>query len=102
MDQTKKISSKEDWPIQPEIGESKETEAEQLPKKERQMLAKEEKVITNAVKDLPEKHTLWKTLQITALVLRFLTNCGRQEKQTGMLTAEEIESAEMFWIREVE
>eukprot|EP00795_Rhopilema_esculentum_P008342 gene8342-14309_t len=96
------LSSKEDWPVQPEIGESKETEAEKLPKKERLMLAKEEKVVTNAVKDLLEKHTLWKTLRITALVLRFVTNCRRQEKQTGMLTAEEIESAEMFWIREVQ
>ena len=66
------------------------------------MLAKEEKVITNAVKDLLEKHTLWKKLQITALVLRFVTNCRRQEKQTGMLKAEKIESAEMFWIREVQ
>ena len=96
------LSRKEDWPIQPEIGESNETEAEKLPKKERQMLAKEETAPANAVKDLLEKYTLWKTLRITAFILRFITNCRRQEKQTGMLTAEEIELAEAFWIKEVQ
>ena len=46
------------WPIKLENGESKETEAEELPKKERQMLAKEETVPANAGKYLLEKHQL--------------------------------------------
>ena len=96
------LPTKEDWPIQPEIGESKETEAEKLPKRDRQMFTKEETTSANQVRDLLEKHTLWKTLQITAFIQRFVGNSRRKEKQTGMLTTEEIESAERFWIKEAQ
>ena len=95
------LSTKEDWPIQPEIGESKETEAEKLPKKDRQMFSKED-ASANQMRDLLEKHTLWKTLQITAFIQRFVNNTRRKEKQTKMLTTEEIESAERFWIKEAQ
>lgn len=66
------------------------------------MLAKEETVPENAVKDLLGKHALWKTLRIAAFMLRFITNCREKEKQTEMLTTVEIESAEKYWVREVQ
>ena len=96
------LSCKGNWPIQPEIRESQETEAERLPKKERLLHTKEETTSAKEVKELLEKYKLWKTLRITAFILRFVTNCRRKKKQTGMLTTEEIESAERFWIKEAQ
>ena len=97
------LSKTEDWPKQPEISEDASTETERLPKKERQMLAKEEKIgEKGALSNLLEKHPLWKTLRITALVMRFISNCRDGRKKNSALSTEEIESAEAYWIRKVQ
>ena len=97
------LSKTEDWPKQPEISENDSTETERLPRKERQMLAKEEKIREKGVlSNLLEKHPLWKTLRITALVMRFITNCRDGRKKNSALLTEEIESAETYWIRKVQ
>ena len=97
------LSKTEDWPKQPEISEDASTETERLPKNERQMLAKEEKIgEKGALSNLLEKHPLWKTLRITALVMRFISNCRDGRKKNSALSTEEIESAEAYWIRKVQ
>ena len=93
----------EEWPDQPEISDNAETATEMMPMKERAMLAKEEKVGENdSLDSLLERRTLWKTLRITAYMMRFAKNCQRKEKRSGLLTTKEIEAAEKMWIKKVQ
>ena len=93
----------EEWPDQPEISDNAETATEMMPMKERAMLAKEEKDGENdSLDSLLERRTLWKTLRITAYMMRFAKNCQRKEKRSGLLTTKEIEAAEKMWIKKVQ
>ena len=69
------------------------TETEKMPKKEKQVLAKEgrngkEGILSN----LLEKYPLWKTIRLTVLVMRFIANCHEGKKKRSVLSTEEIES----------
>lgn len=56
------------------------------------------------IDELVIKSSLWRTLQITAWISRFLYNARVKNKQRlkGPLTAEEIESQRLFWIKRVQ
>ena len=82
--------------------ENAEAEAERIPKEQRQMLNREYNVIENAIDGLLQKYSFWKTLQITAYIVQFITNCKGKEGQKCMLTSDEIQRAENIWIKRVQ
>ena len=96
------LTKKEMWPSQPVIRESAEAETERVPKQQIQMFAKEEKIIENTIDGLLQKHLFWKTMRITAYILRFINNCKGKEKQKGTLTTDEVQSAETVWVKRVQ
>ena len=80
-----------------------EIETEKLPKNTKQMLVVDETVkLSNKLEVLLEKFTWWKILRITAFVMRFIANCRGKPKQKCTLTSEEIEAAEIYWIKEAQ
>lgn len=94
------LSRTEEWPKQPDLSVDAGSETERLPKKERQVLAKEEKIgEKDVLSNLLPKHPLWKTLKITALAMRFITDCREGKRRESALSTEDIESAEIYWVK---
>ena len=96
------MHNKQEWPKQPDITETPEAESEILSRKEKQILVKEEKVVPDQLEMLLEKFLYWKMVRITAFVMRFIAKCRGDKMQDVMLTSEEIESAELHWIRKAQ
>ena len=93
------LHNKDEWPSQPDIVETPDTLCESLPRKERQLFAKEQIRKPDHLGTLLEKCSYWKTLRITAFVMRFIAKCRGRRIQEPMLTAEEINSADTYWMK---
>ena len=96
------LHNRQEWPKQPDITKIPEAESETLPRKEKQMLVKEEKVVPDQLGMLLEKFLYWKLVRITAFVMRFIAKYRGDKTQEVMLTSEETESAELHWIRKAQ
>eukprot|EP00794_Sanderia_malayensis_P010114 gene10114-11147_t len=96
------LHNEDEWPSQPEIAETPEAVCESLPKKEKQLLAKEETREPDQLGTLLEKFSYWKTLRITAFVIRFIAKCRGRRIPEQMLTPEEIDSAETYWLKKIQ
>ena len=93
------LQNKDEWPSQPEIVETPETLCESLPRREKQLLAKDKIKEPDQLGTLLEKFSYWKTLRITAFVMRFISRCRGRRIQEPVLTLEEIDSAETYWLK---
>ena len=87
------LHREDEWPSQPEIRETPEAVCESLPKKEKQLLAKEETREPDQLGTLLENVSYLKTLRITAFVMRFIAKCRGRRIQEQMLKPEEMDSA---------
>ena len=96
------LQNEDEWPSQPEIAETAQSVCESLPKKEKQLLAKDEAKEPDHLSTLLEKFSYWKTLRITAFMMRFVARCRGRRTQEPMLTSEEIDSAETYWLRKTQ
>ena len=56
----------------------------------------------NNLNDLLVKWNLWKVLRIVAWIFRFVSNTTKRGKTKGVLTTNEINHAETFWIKLVQ
>ena len=92
------------WPQQPKLNNTKETDEE--------FKATQEAVLrTNECKldewdALLERSTYWRTVRVTAWVLRFISNCkarrNKLKKKSGPLVTEEIATARNYWVKRVQ
>ena len=96
------LHNKDEWPSQPEFMETPETVSESLSMKEKQLLVKHETEEPNQLSRLLEKFSYWKTLRITALMMRFEARCEGRRIQEPILTSEEIDSAETYWLKKAQ
>ena len=91
------LSTLKEWPNQPELVETPELLTEkvsQLVLLEKQSLSQQEwclKIISS--------HPYTRLLRITTFIRRFVGNCSQKTCTQGPLTSEEIQQAEMVWIR---
>ena len=93
------LHNEDEWPSQPEIVETPKTLCECSPRKEKQVLAKDEKREPDQLGTLLEKFSYWKTLRIMAFVMRFIAKCRGRRIQEPMLPLEEIDAAETYWLK---
>ncbi|XP_028410907.1 uncharacterized protein LOC114533565 [Dendronephthya gigantea] len=98
------LLEKEQWPEQPILRVTTSVSQECKPIKEQALFTKERE--PDEWDALLERNTYWRTLRVTAWVLRFLNNClakvRRNQKQSGPLVSEEISVARYAWIRRVQ
>ncbi|XP_028412573.1 uncharacterized protein LOC114535466 [Dendronephthya gigantea] len=98
------LLEKEQWPEQPILRVTTSVSQEYKPIKEQALFTKERE--PDEWDALLERNTYWRTLRVTAWVLRFLNNClakvRRNQKQSGPLVSEEISVARYAWIRRVQ
>ncbi len=91
------LSKPEEWPLDQKTTDSAESSAEVKLMKQLFALAKNE---DNDLVNLLSKFTYWKTLRITAWLLRFLGNvrCSKEGRIDGPLTTCELVKAEELLI----
>ena len=92
------LASPESWPAEILTEPSKETEAEAKLTKE--VLG----TIAETKDDLDEilnKHSFWKTMRVTAWIMRFAQNCKQKksERLAGPLTTSETDKAVHWWVK---
>ena len=89
------VSSKENWPIQPEVTETDEHTIEKVTKEYLGLVATEQE--ENRVEALVHKLSYWKSLRVTVLVKKCVHNYkNAPNKPTGPLTADDVWKAEVF------
>ena len=92
------LLNKESWPEQPKLKCSREVDEEHKPFKENPFYS--EKRSPDEWTTLLTKNKFWRTLRITAWVLRFVNNSSashrKLKKQRGPLTTEEITRAKSY------
>ncbi|XP_064482826.1 uncharacterized protein LOC135395636 [Ornithodoros turicata] len=95
------IRTTESWPnsAPKEKVEDEELEAERV--KTQVLLAGNDRP-TTSVLSLENCSRLQFVLRVTAWVYRFINNCQPKVKVSGPLTAEEIQRADLYWIREAQ
>ena len=89
------MTNSSEWPNQPAIQPSVESQKEAKP--EKQILANTVET-TSTFDALLEKFELHKVLRVTARVNRFIQNC-RHSKQSAPLKTSEIEKQRKFYIK---
>ena len=93
------LSRKEQWPEQPDVYETLETEKERGGRKQLVKIAVEQK--DDPMENILHKYNYNKLMRVTAYVLRFVRN-SRREGINGPLTEPEITLAENWWIKRVQ
>ena len=91
------ISNKEKWPVQTHFSETEESKAEISTNKQKAMIAIDQNTPPNSIDKLLDK-PYHKMMRITAYLFRF----AYQNNNKGVLTADEIENAEKFWIKQAQ
>ena len=98
------LLDEEKWPPQPKFKSSKETDEEWKGNPESVFHVQERKL--DEWDALLEKSTYWKTMRVTAWMLRFTSNCMAKrkglKKRTGPLVTEEIATARNYWVKRVQ
>ena len=89
------LDKPDEWPEQPDIKKSEETETEK--KKIKEIFAATVSTV-DEIDDLLNKFSLWKFLRILGWINRFINNC-RRNKVNGPLTTEEISKQKKFIIK---
>ena len=92
------LQNPDQWPDNPVTKSSPASEAESKRVKEVLRVAQEDTTIDDFDAMLA-KHPLRRCLRICAWICRFLHNCRNPMKQSGPLTAEEVDNAKMWWIK---
>lgn len=92
------LSKPEEWPGDVVTEPNKETEAEAKLTKEVFAVAVEAR---DDFDEVLERHTFWRTIRISAWVMRFLQNCRSKKwnRVSGPLTTAETEIQVKWWIR---
>ena len=97
------ILTEDDWPEQPELKGSNETLDEQKTTQPIFFCNERER---DEWDDLLDRSSYWRTLRVTAWMLRFVNNCRSKTKKvkrkSGPLNTDEIMSARNRWIRRVQ
>ena len=96
------LLDEKDWPPQPELKTSKDTHSE---------CKATELVLFNIEReadewdDLLNRSSYWRTLRVTAWMLRFVSNCrtkGKKKRKIGPLNTDEILNARTRWVKRVQ
>ena len=95
------LENEENWPENPILQPSNETQAEAKIVRELLCTA-QENVESDDFEKILEKHELRRTLRVTAWILRFVYNCRNERKRDGPLSTSETEEAETWWIKRVQ
>jgi hypothetical protein len=97
------LLSEDKWPEQPELKKNRETHGEYKTTEPIFYCNEQE---TDEWDDLLDRSLYWRTLRVTACILRFVNNCrskARRDKQrNGPLNTDEITSARNKWVRRVQ
>ena len=92
------------WPEQPNLTVTKSANQQCKPIKEQAMFTKDRE--PDEWDALLKRNTYWRTLRVTAWVLRFLNNClsrvKRKQKRSGPLVSKEIVVARNAWVKRVQ
>ena len=97
------LLDKRRWPEQPRLNSTKETDEESKVTQEA-VLRTQERVF-DEWDALLERSTYWRTMRVTAWVLRFIRNCkarSKSKKMSGPLVTEEITAASDYWVKRVQ
>ena len=95
--------SGDDWPQQPEILETEESNKERSKSKtERVMMTQQIQPEAVFAEEMAAKYSYWKLLRITAWIRRFKNNVGGGQKTRGPLVTDELNGAEQQWIKMVQ
>ena len=92
------LQVKENWPRQPDIKPSEESEKEVEISKEHKYIVFTTVAIQDDFDLILHKFDLHKTLRISAWILRFINNC-RKNKKSGPLTTAELVNQKKFYIK---
>ena len=92
------------WPQQPRLNNTEETDKECKATREVVLRTQERKLDEWDV--LLERSNYWRTIRVTAWVLRFISNCrarkNKLKKTSGPLVTEEINTARNCWVKRVQ
>ena len=90
-------------PEQPRLNSTKETDEESKVTQEAVLRTQER--MFDEWDALLERSTYWRTMRVTAWVLRFIRNCkarSKSKKMSGPLVTEEITAASDYWVKRVQ
>ena len=97
------LLSEDKWPEQPELKKNRETHGEYKTTEPIFYCNEQE---TDEWDDLLDRSSYWRTLRVTAWILRFVNNCRskarRDKRRNGPLNTDEIMSARNKWVRRVQ
>lgn len=94
------LLNENEWPEQPELCKSKET-LDEYKASEPVFFCEERE--PDEWDDLLERSSYWRTLRITAWMLRFVDNCcHKSNRKTGPLNTDEIARARNKWVKRVQ
>ena len=92
------------WPRQPRLNSTEDTDKESKAIQEVVLRTQERKL--DEWDALLERSTYWRTMRVTAWVLRFTNNCkarrNKFKKTSGPLVTEEITTARNYWVKRVQ
>ena len=92
------------WPQQPRLNNTEETDKECKATREVVLRTQERKL--DEWDALLERSNYWRTIRVTAWVLRFISNCrarkNKLKKTSGPLVTEEINTARNCWVKRVQ
>ena len=91
-----------DWPPQPELKTSKDTHSEY---KATELVLFNNEREADEWDDLLNRSSYWRTLRVTAWMLRFVSNCrtkSKKKRKIGPLNTEEILNARTRWVKRVQ
>ena len=96
------LLDKRRWPEQPRLNSTKETDEESKVTQEAVLRTQER--MFDEWDALLERSTYWRTMRVTAWVLRFIRNCkarSKSKEMSGPLVTEEITTASDYWVKRV-
>ena len=92
----------ENWPAQPILKSSKQSNEEAKSMKEILAFSKKDEVLIDEWDRMLERKSYWTALRVTPWELRFANNCkakaNKKKKSSGALTTEEIQKGREYWI----
>ena len=91
-----------DWPPQPELKTSKDTHSEY---KATELVLFNNEREADEWDDLLSRSSYWRTLRVTAWMLRFVSNCrtkSKRKRKIGPLNTDEIPNARTRWVKRVQ
>ena len=91
------------WPEQPKLASTNETNLERIPQKQPVYQVREN--VLDEWDLLLDRNSYWRTLRVTAWIRRFMNNCLSKKhevrRKKGPIDTSEVEAAKNCWIRRV-